>query len=742
MANNGSGLLRPRYVERQQLTATDLNLGQNYLRERLRRHNRALHGWGVVCGAAVSRVDGASWQVRVAEGYGLTPWGDELVIPADAPPFDIQAGVEACLGAPDPCAEGVVTPGAQPLVTCVDFSQMEPGAEGANPIAFADAVFSAWRSGVLVPHTRIEGWGEFIGFNCFLQTTVALPQATSGVTLTLMCGAGPTSLEAYDATGAPVDSAQTSGVGGQAETVRLAGGGITQVVITAPQNETLLLKICWEGAAAGNQVYLVAYPEEAETCPQPLVPEKCAPPGSQYGNIRVREGYRLEVACCLPGSHQHALTCEQLEAIVCGQVHVPCMPALNANDNGLVLATITVGDNGIETVDDRTDRRRLLSQWVLQEFARCHCGQTPPPPGRIDAIQPAQVEGNPQQPITYENVRILGQGLAGATEVVFLGGGVTASITNSSPTEIALLLTVFPQPQPIQLPFLVIFADGRPALDSLDFGVSLSVTLPQITRITPGELFFVEELWVDPLEVEAVIEGEGLREATGVVFDSDHVTALIRDSADSQLAVRLTILPLTESVVLPFVIHFAGNRPDLNSADFNVTLSLSRMWLPPTPPPTGIVPTGIVPTGIVPTGIIPTGIVPTGIIPTGIVPTGILPTGILPTGILPTGILPTGILPTGILPTGIVPTGIIETGPPLGFGFDPHEFDLVGGATRPVEDVIGVGEVRGGKLRQNGITSVLEFAALPVERAAGILGISEVRVAELKHNAIEMMRRG
>ncbi len=64
------------------------------------------------------------------------------------------------------------------------------------------------------------------------------------------------------------------------------------------------------------------------------------------------------------------------------------------------------------------------------------------------------------------------------------------------------------------------------------------------------------------------------------------------------------------------------------------------------------------------------------------------------------------------------------------------------GAMRPVEDVFGVGEVRGGKLRQNGITSVLEFAALPADRAAQILGISEVRVAELKNNAIGMMRRG
>ncbi len=635
MANNGNGLLRPRYVERQQLTAADLNLGQNYLRERLRRHNRALHGWGVVCGATVSGSEGSPWQVQVAPGYGLTPQGDEVVIPADAPPFDIQAGVEACLGAPDPCAEPGA--GAEPVLTCVNFMEMEPDTEGPNPVTFQGAVFTGWRSGVIVPRTRIEGWGEFVGFNCFLQTTITLPQAASAATLTLMCGAGPVLLEAFDIAGALVDSAQTSGQGGQAEMVRLSGGGITNITITAPQNETLLLQICWE-TTAGDLVYLVVYPDEELTCSQPLVPAKCAPPGSSYDYTRVREGYRLEIVCCLPDSHQQGLTCEQLEAIVCGQTHVPCPPALDADDNGLVLATITVGSEGIETIDDWTDRRRLLNGWLLQEYVRCRCQEAPPPPGRIDAIQPTQVEGNREEPIIYENVRILGQGLSGAMEVAFLGGGVSANIVSSTPTEITLLLTVFPLPQPIQIPFLVLFADGRPALNSADFGVFLFVTLPQ--------------------------------------------------------------------------------------------------------QPTGIPPTGIIPTGIIPTGIIPTGIIPTGIIPTGIIPTGIIPTGIIPTGIIPTGIIPTGITPTGILPTGILPTGIIGTRPPLEFGFDPQEFDLVAGAMRPVEDVLGVGEVRGDKLRQNGITSVLEFAALPVDRAAQILGISEVRVAELKNNAIGMMRRG
>ena len=44
---------RPRYYGRQLITADDLTLEQDYFRDKLRRHNRLLHGWGVVCGAQV-----------------------------------------------------------------------------------------------------------------------------------------------------------------------------------------------------------------------------------------------------------------------------------------------------------------------------------------------------------------------------------------------------------------------------------------------------------------------------------------------------------------------------------------------------------------------------------------------------------------------------------------------------------------------------------------------------------------
>jgi hypothetical protein len=47
---------RPRYFARQLITPEELNLEQAYFRDRMRRHNRLLHGWGVVCGAEVCPV--------------------------------------------------------------------------------------------------------------------------------------------------------------------------------------------------------------------------------------------------------------------------------------------------------------------------------------------------------------------------------------------------------------------------------------------------------------------------------------------------------------------------------------------------------------------------------------------------------------------------------------------------------------------------------------------------------------
>jgi hypothetical protein len=77
-----TGLERTRFFARQLITADDLTQDQIYFREKAKRHNRMLHGWGVVCGACVRRGRG-DCEVIVEPGYLIGPYGDEIVIDRD-----------------------------------------------------------------------------------------------------------------------------------------------------------------------------------------------------------------------------------------------------------------------------------------------------------------------------------------------------------------------------------------------------------------------------------------------------------------------------------------------------------------------------------------------------------------------------------------------------------------------------------------------------------------------------------
>lgn len=115
----------PRYYPRQLITPDDLTLEQNYFRDRMRRHNRLLHGWGVVCGALVcpattTNSDGSvsftAWQVQVQTGYALGPYGDEIILDCVRTVDLRTSGVtgvtgEPCIDAPDPwCSQVFTTP--------------------------------------------------------------------------------------------------------------------------------------------------------------------------------------------------------------------------------------------------------------------------------------------------------------------------------------------------------------------------------------------------------------------------------------------------------------------------------------------------------------------------------------------------------------------------------------------------------------------------------------------------------
>jgi hypothetical protein len=98
---------RPRFFPRQLVTSDDLTLGQEYFRNRLRRMNRYLHGWGVVCGARVD-ISKQAWCVVLHPGYILGPYGDEIVIETDIC-FDLRT---RCLsiGGGDACDDIVIDP--------------------------------------------------------------------------------------------------------------------------------------------------------------------------------------------------------------------------------------------------------------------------------------------------------------------------------------------------------------------------------------------------------------------------------------------------------------------------------------------------------------------------------------------------------------------------------------------------------------------------------------------------------
>src|SRR5215470_318459 len=83
---NGTVNERPRYYPRQLVTPGDMTLEQDYFRAKMRRHNRFLHGWGVVCGAQVVLPPDPTkypWKVIVKSGYILGPYGDEICIETD-----------------------------------------------------------------------------------------------------------------------------------------------------------------------------------------------------------------------------------------------------------------------------------------------------------------------------------------------------------------------------------------------------------------------------------------------------------------------------------------------------------------------------------------------------------------------------------------------------------------------------------------------------------------------------------
>jgi len=156
----------PRYYPRQLITPDDLTLEQNYFRDRLRRHNRLLHGWGVVCGTLVcpvtttdstGAVSVSPWQVQVQTGYILGPYGDEIVLDCQRT-VDLRtrgvSGVtgDPCIDVPDPwCSQVTVQRNPGPLYIAVKYKQSMTRPVRVQPIGCgcddASCECSRWHDG-------------------------------------------------------------------------------------------------------------------------------------------------------------------------------------------------------------------------------------------------------------------------------------------------------------------------------------------------------------------------------------------------------------------------------------------------------------------------------------------------------------------------------------------------------------------------------------------------------------------
>lgn len=83
-----SPLRRPNWFEGRPVTAAGLDEQQHLFRERQRRRNRLLHGWGVVTGLGVRVGDGLT--LVVDAGFALDAAGNEILVP-DTLVVDVRA---------------------------------------------------------------------------------------------------------------------------------------------------------------------------------------------------------------------------------------------------------------------------------------------------------------------------------------------------------------------------------------------------------------------------------------------------------------------------------------------------------------------------------------------------------------------------------------------------------------------------------------------------------------------------
>lgn len=127
--------------------------------------------------------------------------------------------------------------------SCIDFRKEQRGT-AQNPLERDGVRITAFDSeGKQLPSGQFGMVAGHVGLDTGHGSTVGLPCPASDVTVALVSGAKPSKIEALDIRGRVVDTAGMVGSGPQE--VTLAGSAIASVRIEAPENETLILGVCW-----------------------------------------------------------------------------------------------------------------------------------------------------------------------------------------------------------------------------------------------------------------------------------------------------------------------------------------------------------------------------------------------------------------------------------------------------------------------------------------------------------------
>lgn len=131
-------LERVNYFEGQLLSVSDLRAEQEYFLARLRRHNRHLHGWGVVCGLRVRMAN--SSEIVVEPGVAIDCAGNEIHVCA---PCELK--IEDNLGA---------------RFVALEYFETEvspvPGTSGSAAPAAEDTTFSRIREGFRIDLVDVD----------------------------------------------------------------------------------------------------------------------------------------------------------------------------------------------------------------------------------------------------------------------------------------------------------------------------------------------------------------------------------------------------------------------------------------------------------------------------------------------------------------------------------------------------------------------------------------------------------